>query len=99
MRPLLKPAGFFLLSSILALAVACSSAPTSNSSSSGGEKKRVIPLVGEYQAAEYTLDNGLKLIVVPDHSSPTFAYQTWFGVGSRDEVRGRTGLAHLFEHL
>jgi predicted Zn-dependent peptidase len=45
------------------------------------------------------LDNGLRLLVVEDHSSPTFAYQTWFRVGSRDEVPGKTGLAHLFEHM
>lgn len=44
-------------------------------------------------------ENGLRLLVVEDHSSPTFAYQTWFKVGSRNEVPGKTGLAHLFEHL
>ncbi len=47
----------------------------------------------------FKLKNGLQLFVVEDHSSPTFAYQTWFQVGSRNEIRGRTGLAHLFEHL
>jgi zinc protease len=36
---------------------------------------------------------------VEDHSSPTLAYQTWFRVGSRDEVPNYTGLAHLFEHM
>lgn len=57
------------------------------------------PLVGSYLVQKYVLKNGLKLLVVEDHSSPTFAYQTWFNVGSKDEVTGRTGLAHLFEHL
>ncbi len=47
----------------------------------------------------WTLANGLKLIVLENHTSPTFAWQTWFRVGSRDEVPGRTGLAHLFEHM
>lgn len=46
-----------------------------------------------------TYPNGLKLVVVEDHRSPTFAYQTWFNVGSRDEQPGLTGLAHLFEHM
>lgn len=46
-----------------------------------------------------TLKNGLRFIISEDHSSPTFAYQTWFNVGSRDEEIGKTGLAHLFEHM
>ncbi len=58
-----------------------------------------VPLVGSYKVHRYTLENGLRLLVVEDHSSPTFAYQTWFKVGSRDEIPGRTGLAHLFEHM
>jgi len=45
------------------------------------------------------LKNGLKLLVIEDHTSPTFAYQTWFKVGSRNEIPGHTGLAHLFEHM
>jgi zinc protease len=47
----------------------------------------------------YRLDNGLSLLVAPDHAAPTLAYQTWFRVGSRHETPGKTGLAHLFEHL
>ena len=60
---------------------------------------QTVPLVGAFQVQRYVLDNGLRLLVVEDHSAPTFAYQTWYRVGSRDEVAGRTGLAHLFEHL
>ena len=60
---------------------------------------QTVPLVGALQVQRYVLDNGLRLLVIEDHSSPTFAYQTWYRVGSRDEVPGRTGLAHLFEHL
>jgi len=47
----------------------------------------------------YVLDNGLKLLVIEDDSSPTFAYQTWYRVGARHEVPNYTGLAHLFEHM
>lgn len=57
------------------------------------------PLTGTHVVQRFTLANGLRLLVVEDHSSPTFAYQTWFRVGSRDEVAGKTGLAHLFEHM
>lgn len=54
---------------------------------------------GTSKVQRYTLPNGLKLLVLEDHSAPTFSYQTWFSVGSRDEKPGRTGLAHLFEHM
>lgn len=47
----------------------------------------------------YALANGLKVLLLRDPSSPVFAYQTWFSVGSRHEREGKTGIAHLFEHL
>jgi zinc protease len=47
----------------------------------------------------YRLSSGLRLIAAIDRSAPIIAYQTWFGVGSRHERPGRTGMAHLFEHL
>jgi zinc protease len=47
----------------------------------------------------YRFANGLSLLLCEDHSAPVVAYQTWFRVGSRDERPGKTGLAHLFEHL
>ncbi len=59
----------------------------------------VTPLIGDFKVKRTTLANGLKLLVVEDSSSPTFAYHTWFDVGSRHEVAGKTGLAHLFEHM
>jgi zinc protease len=39
------------------------------------------------------------VLLLRDPSAPVFAYQTWFSVGSRDEREGKTGIAHLFEHL
>ena len=59
----------------------------------------VIPTVGSFKLRRTTLSNGLKILILQDPSSPTFAYQTWFNVGSRNEVPGKTGLAHLFEHM
>ena len=59
-------------------------------------------LTHEFRSArvhKFQLHNGLKVIVWPDHVAPVFAYQTWFGVGSRHERAGKTGIAHLFEHL
>jgi zinc protease len=48
---------------------------------------------------EFTLDNGLRLIVHEDRTAPIVSVNIWYRVGSRDEQPGRTGLAHLFEHL
>lgn len=47
----------------------------------------------------FVLGNGLRLLVLEDPSAPVVCAQTWFGVGSRHEHAGKTGLAHLFEHL
>ncbi|MEX0942537.1 MAG: pitrilysin family protein [Pseudomonadales bacterium] len=47
----------------------------------------------------FKLDNGLTVIVHEDHKAPVVAVNIWYHVGSKDEVRGRTGFAHLFEHL
>jgi zinc protease len=48
---------------------------------------------------EYTLDNGLRLIVHEDHKAPIVALNLWYHVGSKNEEPGKTGFAHLFEHL
>ena len=56
---------------------------------------RVPPI--EYK--ERTLPNGLKFYSVQDKSSPTVAIQVWYKVGSKDDPEGRSGFAHLFEHL
>jgi zinc protease len=45
------------------------------------------------------LDNGLTVIVHEDHKAPIVAVNIWYHVGSKNEVKGRTGFAHLFEHL
>ena len=47
----------------------------------------------------YTLANGLTLIVHEDHKAPVVAVSIWYHVGSADEPKGKTGFAHLFEHL
>src|SRR5882672_1566008 len=47
----------------------------------------------------FTLDNGLRVFVIEDHATPTLAVVTYYQVGSKDELPGKTGFAHLFEHL
>ncbi|MCA9577531.1 MAG: insulinase family protein [Myxococcales bacterium] len=58
-----------------------------------------VPFGPGLSLARYRLGNGLRIYVLPDASAPVVSYQTWFRVGSRDEDPGKTGLAHMFEHL
>lgn len=50
-------------------------------------------------ATEHRLANGLRVVLSQDPLTPVAAVCLWYDVGSRHEVKGRTGLAHLFEHL
>src|SRR5713226_7030530 len=48
---------------------------------------------------DYRLPNGLRVVLNEDHSAPLVAINLWYHVGSKNERRGRTGFAHLFEHM
>ena len=48
---------------------------------------------------ELTLENGLRVVLSEDHSAPVVAVTVYYDVGSRNETKGRTGFAHLFEHM
>jgi len=47
----------------------------------------------------FTLDNGLRVLVHTDRKAPVVAVSIWYHIGSKDEPKGKTGFAHLFEHL
>ena len=53
----------------------------------------------EMKIRHFTLTNGMRVFVLEDHSTPMFSMHLGYGVGSRDEVKGRTGFAHFFEHM
>ncbi|HEY0371424.1 MAG TPA: pitrilysin family protein, partial [Thermoanaerobaculia bacterium] len=53
----------------------------------------------EIKHHQFVLDNGLTVLVHEDHSVPVVAVNVWYHVGSRNEKRGKTGFAHLFEHF
>jgi len=53
----------------------------------------------EVTCETYTLPNGLTVILHEDHTLPQVVVDTWFYVGSKDDPPGRSGFAHLFEHL
>ncbi|MGW8377267.1 pitrilysin family protein [Streptomyces sp. ODS28] len=57
------------------------------------------PATGGLTATEHRLANGLRVVLSEDHLTPVAAVCLWYDVGSRHEAAGRTGLAHLFEHL
>lgn len=48
---------------------------------------------------EFTLENGLRLVVIPDRRAPVVTHMAWYKVGSADDPQGSSGLAHFFEHL
>ena len=47
----------------------------------------------------FVLDNGLEVVVIPDHRAPVVTHMVWYKVGSADEPEGKSGIAHFFEHL
>ncbi|MGD9551132.1 MAG: M16 family metallopeptidase, partial [Burkholderiaceae bacterium] len=59
-----------------------------------------IPAVaGAAQAQQFTLANGMQLIVLPDRRAPTAVHMVWVRVGAMDEVDGTSGVAHVLEHM
>ena len=70
--------------SVAALVVAALSAPA---------------LAATGQVADFTLANGLELVVIPDHRAPVVTHMIWYKVGAADETPGKSGLAHFLEHL
>ncbi len=49
--------------------------------------------------SNYTLDNGLEIVVIPDRRAPVVTHMLWYKVGGADEQQGKSGIAHFFEHL
>jgi zinc protease len=54
---------------------------------------------GGQSVTRYALGNGLTILLLVDKKAPVLSYHTWYRVGSKHETPGKTGLAHLFEHL
>lgn len=88
-----------LLSAVAALAlVACQPGETAQKPA---EEKAApaLDLKVEIPYEKFTLSNGLRVIVHEDRKAPIVAVGVWYHVGSKDEPEGKTGFAHLFEHL
>ncbi|MBV6656763.1 MAG: insulinase family protein [Devosiaceae bacterium] len=50
-------------------------------------------------ASEFTLDNGMRVVVIPDRRAPVVTHMIWYKVGAADEAPGESGIAHFLEHL
>lgn len=57
------------------------------------------PLFAQAEIQEFKLPNGMKVIVQEDHRAPVVVSQVWYRAGSLDEVNGKTGVAHVLEHM
>ena len=62
-------------------------------------RSRVPTSVPDVMFSDQRLDNGLRVLVAEDHLAPVVAVNLWYDVGSKHEVQGKTGFAHLFEHV
>src|ERR1700694_6078895 len=71
----------------------------SHSTPKSGKRSEKTPEEIDIPYERFLLDNGLTLIVHEDHKAPIVAVNTWYHVGSKNEKAGKTGFAHLFEHL
>ena len=58
-----------------------------------------VPATALADTQEFKLDNGMRVIVQEDHRSPVVVSQVWYRAGSMDEVNGKTGVAHVLEHM
>src|SRR5581483_6912711 len=57
------------------------------------------PAIPKLEFTDTHLANGLRVIIAPEHSAPVYAISVTYNVGARNERPGRTGFAHLFEHM
>jgi zinc protease len=82
----------------VAAVVALSLIPLSSAEAKPASAKELAKLV-DIPHQQFTLDNGLRVVVHTDRKAPVVAVSIWYGVGSKHEPAGKTGFAHLFEHL
>jgi len=95
----------FLNASLLALAIASvAPSPLLAATAAAPVAPAPAPLASLVKAVnipyeQFTLPNGLRVLVHTDRKAPVVAISVWYGVGSKNEPKGKTGFAHLFEHL
>ncbi|MFL6256460.1 MAG: insulinase family protein [Pyrinomonadaceae bacterium] len=92
-----------LLTTVLVTLLFAPALPALAQKSKGGAKasstKAGAPVLPPIKYTQFFLPNGLRVIFHEDHSTPIVAVNVWYHVGSKNESPGRTGFAHLFEHM
>lgn len=93
--------GSIVAALLLALPLATAAAPAAPPAAVAAKPAPVADLVKNVDIPyeEFTLPNGLRVIVHTDRKAPIVAVSVWYHIGSKDEPAGKTGFAHLFEHL
>ncbi|MEP6620937.1 MAG: pitrilysin family protein [bacterium] len=81
--------------SVLTLALLCAAPSAAQKSASAAKGSDAVNIPFE----KMTLANGLTVLLAPDHSVPQVTVDVWYHVGSKNELAGRTGFAHMFEHV
>ncbi|TWI05800.1 putative Zn-dependent peptidase [Luteimonas cucumeris] len=103
MFPIHRPRAVLYATILAVLIGGCSKTPTPASGEQASSDQATSAAVAkagiEIPYEEFTLPNGLRVIVHTDRKAPVVAVNLWYHVGSKDEPAGRTGFAHLFEHL
>lgn len=85
----MKPDAHWLRRTVLTLAVVATSvAPTAAETASS-----------EWKVTDFLLSNGMEVVIIPDRRAPIVTHMVWYKVGSADELPGKSGIAHFFEHL
>ena len=84
---------------VVAFATTADQVPQTAASPAVGASSSVKVSVPRLDLRDIKLDNGLRVILVPDHSAPVYSIDVAYNVGSRNEPPGHTGYAHLFEHM
>lgn len=96
---MINPIKTLVVLSCIPILVACGQGKSPNQSKSEPKSGAKTQTVGEIEFEKYTLDNGLDVVLHVDRSDPIVAIDLAVHVGSARELPGRTGFAHLFEHL
>ena len=89
----------WLITAVLALSFDVSSSYAQGTRTTAVQKKGPERSAAKIPIQQYTLKNGLRVVLSEDHSAPTYSICVTYDVGSRDEKPGHTGFAHLFEHM
>src|SRR5262249_24507332 len=100
---LLLPSSFLFASFLFAACASSSSAGAPalavRDEAPAAESQSSIASQVDIPFSKFVLPNGLTLIVHEDHKAPIVAVNVWYHIGSKNEKVGKTGFAHLFEHL